>query len=154
MLEAYRQHVAERAALGVPPKPLDDAQTAALVELLKNPPAGEEAFLVDLLENRVPAGVDQAAYVKAAFLAALAKGEATSPLVSKERAVYLLGTMLGGYNVAPLVALLDDAELGELAAEALKKTLLVFDAFHDVADKAKAGNANAQAVMQLSLIHI
>ncbi|WMG18171.1 bifunctional aconitate hydratase 2/2-methylisocitrate dehydratase [Acinetobacter johnsonii] len=148
MLEAYRQHVAERAALGVPPKPLDDAQTAALVELLKNPPAGEEAFLVDLLENRVPAGVDQAAYVKAAFLAALAKGEATSPLVSKERAVYLLGTMLGGYNVAPLVALLDDAALAELAAKALKKTLLVFDAFHDVADKAKAGNANAQAVMQ------
>lgn len=148
MLEAYRQHVAERAALGVPPKPLDDAQTAALVELLKNPPAGEEAFLVDLLENRVPAGVDQAAYVKAAFLAALAKGEATSKLVSKERAVYLLGTMLGGYNVAPLVALLDDAALAELAAEALKKTLLVFDAFHDVADKAKAGNANAQSVMQ------
>lgn len=148
MLEAYRQHVAERAALGVPPKPLDDAQTAELVELLKNPPAGEEAFLVDLLENRVPAGVDQAAYVKAAFLAALAKGEAASPLVSKERAVYLLGTMLGGYNVAPLVALLDDAALAELAAEALKKTLLVFDAFHDVADKAKAGNVNAQAVMQ------
>ncbi|MCY1161260.1 Aconitate hydratase B [compost metagenome] len=148
MLEAYRQHVEERAALGVPPKPLDDAQTADLVELLKNPPAGEEAFLVDLLENRVPAGVDQAAYVKAAFLAALAKGDATSPLVSKERAVYLLGTMLGGYNVAPLVALLDDAELSELAAEALKKTLLVFDAFHDVADKAKAGNVNAQAVMQ------
>ncbi len=148
MLEAYRQHVEERAALGVPPKPLDDAQTAALVELLKNPPAGEEAFLVDLLENRVPAGVDQAAYVKAAFLAALANGECTSPLVSKERAVYLLGTMLGGYNVAPLVALLDNAELAELAAEALKKTLLVFDAFHDVADKAKAGNANAKAVMQ------
>lgn len=148
MLEAYRQHVEERAALGVPPKPLDDAQTAELVELLKNPPAGEEAFLVDLIENRVPAGVDQAAYVKAAFLAALAKGETTSPLLSKERAVYLLGTMLGGYNVAPLVTLLDDAELSELAAEALKKTLLVFDAFHDVADKAKAGNVNAQAVMQ------
>jgi len=148
VLEAYRQHVAERAALGVPPKPLDDAQTAELVELLKNPPAGEEAFLVDLLENRVPAGVDQAAYVKAAFLAALAKGEATSPLVSKERAVYLLGTMLGGYNVAPLVELLDNAELASLAAEALKKTLLVFDAFHDVADKAKAGNENAKAVLQ------
>ena len=148
MLEAYRQHVEERAALGIPPKPLDDAQTADVVELLKNPPAGEEAYLVDLLENRVPAGVDQAAYVKAAFLAALAKGEATSPLISKERAVYLLGTMLGGYNVAPLVALLDDAELSELAAEALKKTLLVFDAFHDVADKAKAGNANAKAVMR------
>ncbi len=148
MLEAYRQHVAERDALGVPPKPLDDAQTAELVELVKNPPAGEEAFLVDLLENRVPAGVDQAAYVKAAFLAALAKGQATSPLITKERAVYLLGTMLGGYNVAPLVELLDDAALSALAAEALKKTLLVFDAFHDVADKAKAGNANAQAVMQ------
>ena len=148
MLEAYRQHVAERAALGIPAKPLDDAQTADLVELLKNPPAGEEAFLVDLLENRIPAGVDQAAYVKAAFLTAVAKGEATSPLVSKERAVYLLGTMLGGYNVAPLVELLDDAALSGLAAEALKKTLLVFDAFHDVADKAKAGNVNAQAVMQ------
>ncbi|MCJ8147210.1 bifunctional aconitate hydratase 2/2-methylisocitrate dehydratase [Acinetobacter sp. A3.8] len=148
MLEAYRQHVEERAALGIPPKPLDDAQTADLVELLKNPPAGEEEYIVDLLENRVPAGVDQAAYVKAAFLAALAKGEATSPLVDKKRAVYLLGTMLGGYNVAPLVELLDDAELAELAAEALKKTLLVFDAFHDVADKAKAGNANAKAVVQ------
>lgn len=148
MLEAYRQHVEERAALGVPPKPLDDAQTAELVALLKNPPAGEEAYLVDLLENRVPAGVDQAAYVKAAFLAAVAKGEATSPLVTKERAVYLLGTMLGGYNVAPLVELLDNAELAELAAEALKKTLLVFDAFHDVADKAKAGNAAAKAVLQ------
>ena len=148
MLEAYRQHVAERAALGVPPKPLDDKQTAELVTLLKNPPAGEEAFLVDLLENRVPAGVDQAAYVKAAFLAAVAKGEATSPLVTKARAVYLLGTMLGGYNVAPLVDLLDDAELAAGAAEALKKTLLVFESFHDVAEKAKAGNADAQGVMQ------
>ncbi|MFX6098130.1 aconitate hydratase B, partial [Acinetobacter baumannii] len=129
MLEAYRSHVAERAALGVPPKPLDDKQVAALVELLKNPPAGEEAFLVDLLENRVPAGVDPAAYVKAAFLAAVTKGEASSPLVDKARAVYLLGTMLGGYNVEPLVGLLDDAELGAAAAEALKKTLLVFDSF-------------------------
>ncbi len=148
MLANYKNHVAERAALGVPPKALDEQQTADLVALLKNPPAGEEAFLVDLLENRVPAGVDQAAYVKAAFLAALAKGEAQSPLVSKERAVYLLGTMLGGYNVAPLIDLLDDAQLGGLAADALKKTLLVFDAFHDVADKAKAGNANGQAVLQ------
>ncbi|WP_026470617.1 bifunctional aconitate hydratase 2/2-methylisocitrate dehydratase [Alkanindiges illinoisensis] len=148
MLEAYRQHVAERAALGVPPKPLDETQTAQLVELLKSPPAHEEQFLVDLLENRVPAGVDQAAYVKAAFLAAVAKGQATSPLVTKKRAVYLLGTMLGGYNVAPLVDLLDDSELGADAAEALKRTLLVFDAFHDVADKATAGNANAQAVLK------
>ncbi|WP_269914727.1 bifunctional aconitate hydratase 2/2-methylisocitrate dehydratase [Acinetobacter sp. HY1485] len=148
MLEAYRQHVAERAALGIPPQPLDEAQTAALVELLKNPPQGEEEFLVHLIENRVPAGVDQAAYVKAAFLAALTKGEATSSLISKERAVFLLGTMLGGYNVAPLVDLLDDAQLGTLASEALKKTLLVFDAFHDVAEKAKAGNSNAKAVLQ------
>ncbi|MBF7683031.1 bifunctional aconitate hydratase 2/2-methylisocitrate dehydratase [Acinetobacter sp. B5B] len=148
MLVAYRQHVQERAALGIPPKPLDDAQTADLVELLKNPPVGEEAYLIDLLENRIPAGVDQAAYVKAAFLAAIAKGTANSPLVTKQRAVYLLGTMLGGYNVAPLVDLLDDAELSDLAATALKKTLLVFDAFHDVADKAKAGNSHAQAVMQ------
>ncbi|AWY21629.1 bifunctional aconitate hydratase 2/2-methylisocitrate dehydratase [Moraxella bovis] len=148
MLTEYRAHVAEREALGVPPQPLTDAQTADLVELLKNPPAGEEDYLVDLLENRVPAGVDQAAYVKAAFLNAIVKGEATSPLVSKERAVYLLGTMLGGYNVAPLVDLLDNAELGGLAAEALKKTLLVFDAFHDVEEKAKAGNANAKAVLQ------
>ncbi len=148
MLEAYRQHVAERAALGVPPKPLDEAQVASLVELLKNPPKGEEAFLVDLLENRIPPGVDQAAYVKAAFLAAVTKGEASSPLVTKERAIYLLGTMLGGYNVEPLVAALDDAALAATAAEALKKTLLVFDAFHDVEEKAKAGNAFAKAVLQ------
>lgn len=148
MLTEYRAHVAEREALGVPPQPLTDAQTADLVELLKNPPAGEEEYLVDLLENRVPAGVDQAAYVKAAFLNAIVKGEANSPLITKERAVYLLGTMLGGYNVAPLVDLLDNAELGGLAAEALKKTLLVFDAFHDVEEKAKAGNANAKAVLE------
>ncbi len=148
MLEAYRQHVAERAALGVPPKALDEKQVADLVALLKNPPKGEEAFLVDLLENRVPAGVDPAAYVKAAFLAAVTKGEASSPLVTKQRAVYLLGTMLGGYNVEPLVALLTDAELGAAAAEALKKTLLVFDSFHDVEELAKGGNANARAVLQ------
>lgn len=148
MLEAYRQHVAERALLGVPPKPLDEAQVASLVELLKNPPAGEEAFLVDLLENRIPPGVDQAAYVKAAFLAAITNGKATSPLISKERAVFLLGTMLGGYNVEPLVTALDDAQLAAGAAEALKKTLLVFNAFHDVEEKAKAGNAHAKAVLQ------
>ncbi len=148
MLQAYRQHVAERQALGIPAKALDEAQVAALVALLKNPPAGEEAFLVDLIENRVPAGVDQAAYVKAAFLADVSKDKATSPLVSRERATYLLGTMLGGYNVAPLVDLLDDATLAPIAAEALKKTLLVFEAFHDVAEKSKAGNAHAKAVVQ------
>ncbi len=148
VLEAYRKHVEERAAQGVVPQPLNAEQTAGLVELLKNPPAGEEAFLVDLITNRVPAGVDEAAYVKAGFLSAIAKGETTSPLISKQRAVELLGTMQGGYNIATLVELLDDAELASVTAEQLKHTLLMFDAFHDVAEKAKAGNANAKAVLQ------
>lgn len=148
MLEAYRQHVAERAALGIPPLPLDAAQTDALVALLKAPPAGEQETLLDLLTNRVPPGVDEAAYVKAGFLAAVARGEASSPLVDRQKAVELLGTMLGGYNIQPLIELLDDAELGGLAADQLKFTLLMFDAFHDVEEKAKAGNANAQAVIQ------
>ncbi|THG81657.1 bifunctional aconitate hydratase 2/2-methylisocitrate dehydratase, partial [Pseudomonas sp. A-1] len=147
MLEAYRKHVEERAALGVVPQPLNAEQTAALVELLKNPPAGEEEFLVDLITNRVPAGVDEAAYVKAGFLTALAKGEATSPLLSKTRAVELLGTMQGGYNIATLVELLDNAELANAAAEQLKHTLLMFDAFHDVAERAKKGNEAAKGVM-------
>ncbi|UJJ33276.1 bifunctional aconitate hydratase 2/2-methylisocitrate dehydratase [Halopseudomonas maritima] len=148
MLEAYRKHVEERAAQGVVPQPLNAEQTAGLVDLLKNPPAGEEEFLLDLLTNRVPPGVDEAAYVKAGFLSAIAKGEATSPLLNKKRAVELLGTMQGGYNIATLVELLDDAELAETSANELKHTLLMFDAFHDVAEKAKAGNANAKAVMQ------
>lgn len=147
VLEAYRKHVEERAAQGVVPQPLNAEQTAGLIELLKNPPAGEEAFLVDLITNRVPAGVDEAAYVKAGFLSALAKGETSSPLLSKQRAVELLGTMQGGYNIATLVELLDSAELGAVAAEQLKHTLLMFDAFHDVAEKAKAGNQHAKAVM-------
>ena len=148
MLEAYRHHAAERAVLGIPPLPLSAQQTAAVIELLKNPPLGEEAFLVDLLSHRVPAGVDDAAKVKASYLAALAFGSERSALISRERAAELLGTMLGGYNVAPLVELLDDATIGTIAAEGLKKTLLVFDAFHDVEEKAKAGNANARAVLQ------
>ena len=148
MLEAYRTHVAERAEQGVPPLPLSADQVNGLVELLKNPPAGEEDTLMDLLINRVPPGVDDAAYVKAAFLAAVAKGEAASPLVNKEKAVELLGTMLGGYNIQPMIDLLDDADLGGLAAEQLKFTLLMFDAFHDVNEKAKAGNANAKAVVE------
>ncbi|MET4160456.1 aconitate hydratase 2/2-methylisocitrate dehydratase [Marinobacterium sp. MBR-111] len=148
VLEAYRKHVEERAAEGVPPKPLDPEQTAALVELLKNPPAGEEEFLLDLITNRVPAGVDQAAYVKAGFLAAIAKGEATSPLIDKVKAVELLGTMLGGYNIAPLVECLDIDALAPTAAKALSHTLLMFDAFHDVQEKAEAGNAHAKQVMQ------
>ena len=148
MLEAYRKHVEERAAEGVPPKPLDADQTSALVELLKNPPAGEEEFLLDLLTNRVPAGVDQAAYVKAGFLAAIANGEASSPLISKVAAVELLGTMLGGYNIEPMIKSLDDAELAPAAVKGLSHTLLMFDAFHDVKEKMDAGNASAKQVME------
>jgi aconitate hydratase 2 / 2-methylisocitrate dehydratase len=148
MLQDYRKHVEERNAQGIVPKPLSAEQTTQLVELLKNPPKGEESFLMNLLTECVPAGVDDAAYVKAGFLNAVTKGEATSPLISKEKAVEILGTMLGGYNIVPLVNLLDDASLGALAAEQLKKTLLMFDAFHDVAERAKKGNANAKAVMQ------
>ena len=148
VLEAYRKHVEERAAQGVVPQPLNAEQTAGLVDLLKNPPAGEEEFLLDLLANRVPAGVDEAAYVKAAFLSAVAKGEATSPLLTKVRAVELLGTMQGGYNIATLVELLDNDELAATAAEQLKHTLLMFDAFHDVAERAKNGNQYAKAVLE------
>ena len=146
MLTDYRKHAAERAEQGLIPKPLSAEWTAGLVELLKNPPAGEEAFLLGLLENRVPAGVDEAAYIKAGFLAAVAKGEVASPILRPTRATELLGTMLGGYNVAPLIELLDHAELGAVAARALSHTLLVFDAYHDV--EAKAGNAHAQAVLR------
>ena len=148
VLEAYRKHIEERAALGIVPQPLNAEQTAGLVELLKNPPAGEEEFLVDLITNRIPPGVDEAAYVKAGFLSALAKGEATSPLIDKKRAVELLGTMQGGYNIVTLVELLDDAELAPVAAAQLKHTLLMFDAFHDVAEKAKNGNQHAKDVIQ------
>ncbi|WP_433741090.1 bifunctional aconitate hydratase 2/2-methylisocitrate dehydratase [Pseudomonas putida] len=148
MLQAYVRHVQERAEEGLPPLALNAEQTAGLVELLKNPPAGEEAVLVDLITHRVPPGVDEAAYVKAGFLSAIAKGEATSPLLDKKRAVELLGTMQGGYNIATLVELLDDAELAAVAAEQLKHTLLMFDAFHDVAEKAKNGNVHAKGVLQ------
>jgi len=147
LLASYRQHLEERAQQGLPPLALDAEQTAALVELLKNPPAGEEAFLVDLITHRAPAGVDEAAYVKAGFLAAIAKGETASPLISKQRAVELLGTMQGGYNIATLVELLDNAELADVSAAQLKHTLLMFDAFHDVSERAKKGNAAAKAVM-------
>ncbi|APX05192.1 bifunctional aconitate hydratase 2/2-methylisocitrate dehydratase [Vibrio campbellii] len=148
MLEAYRKHVEERAAEGVVPKPLDAEQVAGLVELLKNPPQGEEAFILDLLENRIPPGVDEAAYVKAGFLTAVAKGEVESPLVSREKAAELLGTMQGGYNIAPLVEFLDDDLLAPISVKALSHTLLMFDAFYDVEEKAKAGNAFAQQVLQ------
>ena len=148
MLKAYREHVAERAALGIPPLPLDAKQVAELIELIKSPPKGEEAFLLDLLTHRVPPGVDDAAKVKASFLAAVAHGDLSVALISKTKATELLGTMVGGYNVKPLIDLLDDAEVAAVAANGLKKTLLMFDAFHDVAEKAKAGNAKAKEVMQ------
>lgn len=148
MLKEYRQHVEERAAEGIPPKPLNAEQVADLVELLKNPPAGEEDVLVELLAERVPPGVDEAAYVKAGFLSAIAKGEINCPVINKEHAVKLLGNMHGGYNIETLVALLDDAELAELAAKELKETILMFDAFHDVEEKMKAGNAVAKDVVE------
>ncbi len=147
MLEDYRRHAAERAEQGLVPKPLSAEWTAGLVELIKNPPPGEEDFLLDLLSNRVPAGVDEAAYVKAGFLAAIAQGEARSPILDPVCATELLGTMLGGYNVAPLIELLDHPALAPVAAKGLSHTLLVFDAFHDVREKAESGNPEARAVM-------
>ncbi len=148
MLQAYRAHVAERAALGIPPLPLTAKQTGELIELLKNPPKGEETTLVELITHRVPAGVDDAAKVKASYLAAVAHGTEKCALISREKATELLGTMLGGYNLTPLIDLLDDALVGKVAAEGLKKTLLMFDQFHDVKDKADKGNAHAKAVLQ------
>ncbi len=148
MLEAYRKHVEERAAEGIVPQPLSPEQTADLVELLKNPPAGEEDFILDLLINRVPAGVDQAAYVKAGFLAAITKSEASSPLIDKVKATELLGTMLGGYNIVPLIDALDDEEIAAPAIEALSHTLLMFDAFYDVEEKMKAGNTHAKKIIE------
>jgi aconitate hydratase 2 / 2-methylisocitrate dehydratase len=148
MLQAYRQHIAERAALGIPPLPLSAVQTAELIELLKAPPAGEETTLVELITHRIPAGVDDAAKVKASYLAAVAHGSEKCALISRERATELLGTMLGGYNISPLIQLLDDAAVGVAAANALKNTLLMFDQFHDVQEKAEKGNANAKNVIQ------
>ncbi|MFM9437551.1 aconitate hydratase 2 / 2-methylisocitrate dehydratase [Janthinobacterium sp. CG_23.3] len=148
MLQEYRQHVAERAALGIPALPLSAKQTEELVALLQNPPQGEQQFLVDLLTHRVPAGVDDAAKIKATFLDLVAKGKLACALVSRATATHLLGTMLGGFNVKPMIDLLGDAEVGAVAAEGLKKTLLVFDFFHDVKELADKGNANAQGVLQ------
>ncbi len=147
MLKAYREHVKERAGQGIVPQPLTPDQTAALVALLKNPPAGEEGFILDLITHRIPAGVDQAAYIKAGFLAAITKGDATSPLIDRVKAVALLGTMLGGYNIVPLIDCLDDEALAAPAVQALSHTLLMFDAFHDVQEKADAGNAHAQKII-------
>ena len=148
MLEAYRAHVAERAALGIPPLPLSKAQTIQLVDLLKNPPAGEEATLFELITHRVPAGVDDAAKVKAEFLALVASGKEKCALITNVQATELLGTMLGGYNIQPLIDLLSDAACAQTAANALKKTLLMFDFFHDVKELSEKGNTFAKEVMQ------
>jgi len=144
----YEAHVEERAQMGIVPLPLNAKQVSDVIELLKNPPAGEEEFVLELFKERVPPGVDEAAYVKAGFLAALAKGEATSPLVSREDAIDILGTMHGGYNVATLISALDDEALAPKAAAALSHTLLIFDSFYDVEEKMKAGNKYATQVME------
>lgn len=148
MLEAYRTAAIEREVLGIPPLPLTAKQTEELVELLKNPPQGEETFLVDLLSHRVPPGVDDASKVKASFLGAIAEKTVSSPLITPTFAVELLGTMLGGYNVQPLIEFLDNEELAATAANALKHTLLMFDAFHDVEEKMRAGNQYAREVIE------
>lgn len=147
MLDRYREHAAEREALGIAPKPLNDAEVNSLVALLKDPPNGEEEFILDLITNRVPAGVDNAAYVKAAFLADIAKNNAVSPLINRQHATELLGTMLGGYNIEPLIELLDDEEVAEKAAEALSQTLLMFDFRLDLVEKAKT-NKYAATVLK------
>lgn len=148
MLDAYQQHAQERAACTIPPRPLDAATAAELVSLLKQPPAGQEQYLLDLFTHCIPPGVDEAAYIKAGFLAAIARGEENNPLIQRHVAIKLLGTMQGGYNVAPLIELLDDPTTAREAATQLKHTLLMFDAFHDVEERAKQGNSAAQDVLQ------
>ncbi|WP_373818140.1 bifunctional aconitate hydratase 2/2-methylisocitrate dehydratase [Glaesserella sp.] len=147
-LAEYRALVEERAKQGIVPLPLNAEQTAQLVELLKSPPPDEAQFLLDLFENRIPAGVDEAAYVKASFLSALVKGDVVSPLVSPQYAVKLLGTMQGGYNIEPLLNALDNPNLAPLAVEALSYTLLMFDNFHDVTEKAQKGNPYAKQILE------
>lgn len=147
LLTEYQAHVDERAKQGVVPLPLNAEQTAQLIELLKAPLENDGAFLLELFCHRIPAGVDEAAYVKASFLSALINGDATSPLISAQDAVKLLGTMQGGYNIEPLLNALDNPELAPLAVESLSTTLLMFDNFHDVADKAKKGNPFAQQIL-------
>ncbi len=147
-LDTYQQHIDERSAEGIVPQPLNAEQAAQLIELLKQPPQGKEEYLLSLFENRIPAGVDEAAYVKASFLSAIINNEATSPLISAQYAVKLLGTMQGGYNIEPLLTALDNDTLAPVATEALSSTLLMFDAFHDVSERAKKSNAFAQQILE------
>ncbi|PIE46098.1 MAG: bifunctional aconitate hydratase 2/2-methylisocitrate dehydratase [Gammaproteobacteria bacterium] len=147
-LQKYSQHVEERAAEGIVPLALNAEQTAELIEQLKNPEEAESEQLLMLFKERIPAGVDDATYVKASFLSALTTGDEQSPLISRVEAVEILGTMLGGYNIEPLINALDDEELAPAAVKALSHTLLMFDSFHDVDEKAKAGNEYAKQVIQ------
>ncbi|WP_298439407.1 bifunctional aconitate hydratase 2/2-methylisocitrate dehydratase [Geobacter sp.] len=147
MIEAYLAHEAERKAQGIPALPLNPEQAADLCNLLENPPAGKEEFLLHLLKERVSPGVDPAAKVKAAFLAEIVKGSKKSPLVSKVDAIRILGTMMGGYNVAPLVESLKDAELADEAARALSGMTLVYDGFDQVVELSKS-NAAAKKVLE------
>ncbi|MFU2088830.1 bifunctional aconitate hydratase 2/2-methylisocitrate dehydratase [Avibacterium avium] len=147
-LQNYQKHIDERAAQGVVPKPLDAEQTAQLIELLKNPPVEQADYLLELFKTRVPAGVDEAAYVKASFLAAIVNGTTHSPLISPENAVQILGTMQGGYNIEPLLQALDNEALAPYAVSALSSTLLMFDNFYDVEQRAKQGNPYAQQILE------
>ena len=147
-MQTYQAHVAERAAQGIPPLPLSAQQTGDVIEQLKNPAAGEGPALVELISHRVPAGVDNAAKVKASYLAAVAHGTEKCSLITPAQATQLLGTMLGGYNLTPLIDLLDNEAVAAVAAVGLKKTLLMFDQFHDVKAKADQGNAHAKGVLQ------
>ena len=145
MLEDYKKHCKEREEMGIPPLPLDAEQTANLIELLKKDHE-ESDFLLNLLKERVPAGVDDAAYVKAGFLSDLTKGKTDSPYISREDAVAILGTMLGGYNIQPLIDCLEIDGLADDAADALSNTLLIFDAFNDIFELSK-DNVHAKRVI-------
>ena len=148
MLNAYSKLAAEREAQGVPALPLTAEQTKDLTQLLENPPTDGRQFLLHLLIDRIPPGVDEAAYVKATWLSAVAQGNTISPLVTPLEATRLLGTMVGGYNVAALIELLknSDEQLADCAAQGLSRTLLVYDAFNEVMDLAASNRFAKQVV--------
>jgi len=147
MIQAYRKHTNERQEKGLPPLPLTPTQTQQLCKLLEMPPAGEENYLLDLLVHHISPGVDPAAEIKAEWLNRIATGETTSPVVSPADAVGYLGTMLGGYNIEPLIALLSNDALGDLAATALKHTVLIYNAYDRIVELSKT-NSRAGDVLQ------
>ena len=140
MLKAYQDHVEQRAQEGLPPLPLDAEQVTALISQLKEANNADSEQCLELLIHRVPPGVDQAAYVKAGFLTDVAKGNVNCELITPVRATELLGTMMGGYNIDALIALLDVAETADAAEKALSTTLLIYDAYHDVVEKAQTND--------------